>query len=371
MTPDELHDWILDDGIAPDLQRVIQLTVLSELDNLEPDATIDLMPEDIDWRRLILAGSILAKSDHRHHQEAALRIATGAMTLSEEVSIRDAAAVLMSKMGNHRAVHLGEQRDQVDVDLNTRLGVSLRLETQRRELNNSILIGSTGEQLQVNGFQHEFWEGATQDATWLSTSAPTASGKTYLVSKWLIDELETGQAKVAVYLAPTRALVSEVEASLEDALKGHGTTTIEVTSLPLAGKFHEIISSKKAVIFVFTQERLHLLANALEEHFAVDLLVVDEAHKIGDNQRGVVLQDAVERLSRVNPKLKAVFISPATENPEELLADAPSEVAKKSRLRAMFPRSYRMSFLLSKRGLKPKNGSLVYAMELKCWTSAF
>jgi hypothetical protein len=74
---------------------------------------------------------------------------------------------------------------------------------------------------------------------------------------------------------------------------------------------------------VLTQERLHLLANAIGGAFKVDLLVVDEAHKIGDNQRGVILQDAIERVSRSNPELKLVFISPATQNPQDLLADAP------------------------------------------------
>jgi hypothetical protein len=66
------------------------------------------------------------------------------------------------------------------------------------------------------------------------------------------------------------------------------------------------------------------LANALGDEAEVDLLIVDEAHKIGDNQRGVILQDAIERLERDNPQLKVVFISPATQNPEELLADAPA-----------------------------------------------
>lgn len=77
---------------------------------------------------------------------------------------------------------------------------------------------------------------------------------------------------------------------------------------------------------MFTQERLHLLANALGNGFSFDLLIVDEAHKIGDNQRGVILQDAIERAARANPDMKVVFISPATQNPEELLADAPDGI---------------------------------------------
>jgi superfamily II DNA or RNA helicase len=32
---------------------------------------------------------------------------------------------------------------------------------------------------------------------------------------------------------------------------------------------------------------MHLLANILGDDFNVDLVIVDEAHKIGDNQRGI------------------------------------------------------------------------------------
>ena len=99
-----------------------------------------------------------------------------------------------------------------------------------------------------------------------------------------------------------------------------------MSSLPIPDKYKTARAGGARVIFVFTQERLHLLANVLSDELSIDLLIVDEAHKIGDNQRGVVLQDAIERATRANPKLKAVFISPATQNPEELLTDAPEGV---------------------------------------------
>jgi replicative superfamily II helicase len=99
-----------------------------------------------------------------------------------------------------------------------------------------------------------------------------------------------------------------------------------VSSLPLRAKYNAALRDGAKLILVFTQERLHLLANVLGDAVGIDLLIVDEAHKIGDNQRGVILQDAVERASRANPALKLVFISPATQNPEELLVDAPEGV---------------------------------------------
>ncbi|KCV28146.1 helicase C-terminal domain protein, partial [Bordetella bronchiseptica 00-P-2730] len=199
----------------------------------------------------------------------------------------------------------------------------MRLEAQRREMDRSILVQSSGAWLQVNDFQQRFWSNAGGER-WLSASAPTASGKTFLVLQWLIDQVIAREARVAVYLAPTRALVSEIETSLKRLLGN--TEEIEVSSLPLPDKYRAARAGGARVILVFTQERLHFLANVLSDVLSIDLLIVDEAHKIGDNQRGVILQDAIERATRANPKLKAVFISPATQNPEELLTDAPDGV---------------------------------------------
>lgn len=318
----ELQSWLLQEGVRSDLDAITRLMVRSELDNLAPDPSAQ-PSEAIDWPRLLLAGSILARSDQRVDQEAALRIATAAVSLTDDQELNDAGAVLMGKLSNFRAVTLATDRRMVVADLEGRLGVALRLEAQRREMDRSILVQSRGAWLQVNDFQQRFWTNAA-GARWLSASAPTASGKTFLVLQWLIDQVSAGEARVAVYLAPTRALVSEIETSLKSLLGDTGM--IEVSSLPLPDKYRAARAGGARVILVFTQERLHLLANVLGEVLSIDLLIVDEAHKIGDNQRGVILQDAIERASRANSKLKAVFISPATQNPGELLTDAPPGV---------------------------------------------
>lgn len=315
----DLQTWLLQTGIREDLDAVTQQTVRLELDNLAPTPSARSV-ETIEWPRLLLAGSILARSDQRAYQEAALRIATAAINLSDDRTLKDAAAVLLSKLSNFRAIKLANDRDMLAPNLDERLGISLRLEAQRREMDGSVLIQSSGAWLQVNDFQQRFWTNAIGER-WLSASAPTASGKTFLVLQWLIDQVIAGETRVTVYLAPTRALVSEIEGNLQVLLgKKH---SVEVSSLPLADKYNIARSGGAPLILVFTQERLHLLANVLSGMFIIDLLIVDEAHKIGDNQRGVILQDAVERAARANPKLKAVFISPATQNPGELLADAP------------------------------------------------
>ncbi len=319
MSLEDLQSWLLAEGVRDDLNKIVRLTVRSELDNLAEEVD-EITVEGIDWQRLVFAGSILARSEARADQEAALRIAVAAISLTDDKVVRDAGAVLLGKLSNFRAVSLAVDRNLVGRNLDERLGIALRLESQRREMDRSILVETTGTWMQVNDFQQRFWTNASR-ARWLSASAPTASGKTFLVLQWLVDQLSAAGAKVAIYLAPTRALVSEIETNLQNLLgnkKG-----IEVSSLPLRSRYDAARSGGHRLVLVLTQERLHLLANVLGDAFLVDLLIVDEAHKIGDNGRGVILQDSIERAARTNPQMKVVFISPATQNPEELLADAP------------------------------------------------
>lgn len=321
MSLESLQTWLVEEGILKDLDVITRILVRNELDNLEDESSsADEDFKSVDWHRLLLAGSILARSDLRRNQEAALRIATAAISLPESPTLKDAGAVLLGKLSNFRAVSLATERKLVADNLETRLGISLRMEAQNREISHSILVQSSGHWMPVNDFQQRFWNSALAGG-WLSASAPTASGKTFLVLQWLIDQMSNKGAKTAIYLAPTRALVSEIESSLKALLQGNDS--IEVSSLPLPNKYKAAQSGNFNAIFVFTQERFHLFANVLKDQLAVDVLVVDEAHKIGDHQRGVILQDAIERISRINPNLRAVFISPATQNPEELLSDAP------------------------------------------------
>ena len=323
MTPAELQSWLVKEGLRDELDELTRQTVISELDNLSSVSEGDKAEALPDWSRLLFAGSILVRSDEREHQDAALRIATAAMTLTSSNVIRDAASVLLSKLSNFRAIALAEDRRLLSAGVEERLGITLRIEAQHRQMSQSVLVESSGRWLPVNDFQQRFWSSAGNHS-WVSASAPTASGKTFLVLQWLVDQMRSTDTNIAVYLAPTRALVSEIEGNLQKLFGGK--LGIEVSSLPLRTTYDAARRSGAKLILVLTQERLHLLANALTDAFRVDLLIVDEAHKIGDNQRGVILQDAIERVCRNNSALKLVFISPATQNPEELLVDAPSGV---------------------------------------------
>ena len=120
----ELQSWLLENGIRDDLNKLTRLTVRNELDNLAPEESSD-SAESIDWARLLLAGSILARSNEKGDQDAALRIATGAVLLAKGQALKDAGGVLMSKLSNFRAISLACVRKLVSADLDSRLGTAL------------------------------------------------------------------------------------------------------------------------------------------------------------------------------------------------------------------------------------------------------
>ncbi|GEC15816.1 DEAD/DEAH box helicase [Nitrobacter winogradskyi] len=325
MTEDELIEWLLAEGVASDLALLSRVNALQELENVEPVEAVTKALNAVDWNRLLLAGSILARSEARPPREAALLIATSSITLAKRGPTRDAAALLFEQLSNKLAVGLAQRRGEVGVDLDARLGVGARLELTRNRLKNSVVLEADGGLLEVNAFQRSFWTGSQDERGWMSASAPTACGKTYLVLQWLLDQMRAKRARMVVYLAPTRALVSETETNLRDLLSSAslGADQIRVSSLPLTDEYLAMRNGGPPLVAVFTQERLHLFANALSDEMEIDLLIVDEAHKIGDAKRGVILQDAIERVTRASPKVRAVFISPATQNPHTLLDDAP------------------------------------------------
>lgn len=324
MSAEELRSWIIE-VLQEELRAIALASAALEIDNLT--RSTETTEFKFEWNRSLLAASILAQSPRASEREAALRIGTGAILLSNQQAVQDAGAIILRKLSNQRAVDLAIAKGRIRPGLNERLGVVMRLEAERSHLDQSILMEATGERLEVNDFQRDLWSAANQDQAWVSASAPTASGKTFLVLKWIVDEFRKHPDQTVVYLAPTRALVSEIEVALTHLAKA-AEVTAAITSIPSMQHLLKTASMPGGHIFVVTQERLHLLTNLLKDDFQVDRLVIDEAHKIGDVRRGVILQDAVERTLRANPALKAVFVSPGTKNPEVLLEDAPANAKR-------------------------------------------
>ncbi|HEY4942304.1 MAG TPA: DEAD/DEAH box helicase [Rhizomicrobium sp.] len=318
MKLEQLQDWIVSEqGMKAEVELISRYSAAQSLGLVQ--TPLDLSGYKPDWPRLIFAASVLSKSSVPRHAEAALMVAHAGVLYSKNERIQDASAVLLLQLANQRAVDLALLRGLIRQGLDERLGATEGILAARRELAQSVFL-ARGSTIQTNAFQRQFWD-ELENASWISASAPTASGKTYLVLRWLLNEFVSQRCKLAVFLAPTRALVGEIERQLLDLAVEHQIEGLRVASLPLS----DLGDRSRPTILVFTQERLHVFLNTLETAPIIDIAIVDEVQKLGDGLRGVILQDAVERIARSNKAARFVFLSPLTQNPETVLLDAPKE----------------------------------------------
>jgi len=301
-------------SVRADLHALANRAVANELGKRFEAADDLTLNAPLDWGALLLTASALSLSESGDAQLAALRIAQGClMENPSDGTYADGAGLVLDALANHQALDLAVRRQLVAPNLADRLPLPARLDWSRRTFENQVdLVG--GDSLAVNRFQRALWD-ELQIHDRVSVSAPTSAGKSFILGRWVFDLVSSGSTLNVVYLVPTRALVSQVEHDLR-RLVSKGAQAVNVTSMPLPGA----MSADEPNILVFTQERLHLLLTTLPS-LAVGALIVDEAHKFGDSERGVLLQDVVERVIALNPQAKILYASPLTSNPELLVED--------------------------------------------------
>jgi hypothetical protein len=320
----DLQTWLCDlPGFQSRLERVIVESVAWQFPALNRVPSSRQIEHD--WQYLLLCGSVLATSLLDRCQDGALRIAQHCLTSrSTSPEEKDAAAVILDALTNKPAIRLAEQRSLLEKDIIRRLPLPLQEDMIRRTLENTIALPGQ-DYLGVNRFQKQLWDMAEAN-DWISVSAPTSAGKTYIVKRWLEVFVRTHPRANIVYLVPTRALIQEVESDLRRHFAEARLSAVNVSSFPLTGS----LLPDKANVFVFTQERYHLLLMSVTGNFAADVLVVDEAQKLGDRQRGVLLQQVIDESIARRASTKVFFLSPLTANPEVLIEDCPAELSAKS-----------------------------------------
>jgi len=264
----------------------------------------------IDWNNMLGIASVLSYSDHNEHLDAALRIAQTA--ISEDgtsITQKEGAAVILQSLTNKPAIKLAIERGRISKDFEEHLPLPLKLQKLRSDFENSITLGD--QTVSLNKFQTRVHNSYLENDA-ISISAPTSSGKSFILCSIIIGEMLKGKKSI-VYLVPTRALIAQVEEDLRKLLDKYKLSTVNLTTVP---QFDTIQYDSN--IFVFTQERLHWF---LIEHreFKLDIIIIDEAHKIEDPYRGILLQQKLEEVISANPNVKVYFSSPFTSNPELLL----------------------------------------------------
>lgn len=143
-----------------------------------------------------------------------------------------------------------------------------------------------------------------------SFSAPTSMGKTFVITKFILNKLKNNTQDNFIILVPTRALISEIANKIIKEFKdfiGAGKHRIVTT---LAS-----ITENDKFIAVLTPERLYysMLENPKLEF---QYLFIDEAHKIsGRDKRSITYYKILDMLKN-NNNVRIYFSSPVIPNPD-------------------------------------------------------
>lgn len=285
----------------------VKLSTLKSTRNVFANVRPDEATPDIDWDRYLLAASLVTTQAPELVQSGALRIVQGCIQdLDAAPRQKEAANYLLRRLGNVRAADLAYTKGLAPKGEDG-VGMSpLSLDLVRQTLELSVDGGD--HRVPVNQFQRQFWSSAEKHR-WTSVSAPTSAGKSHIVRQWLAAQITTYATYRAVYLVPTRALIEEVSRELEAALGSRAA----VTTMPWDAHG----GLRPYEIFVLTQERLHILLRK-RPSLTLDLIFVDEAQKLNDGTRGVLLQRTLDEAVRCG-KPKVIFASPLTSNPGMLV----------------------------------------------------
>lgn len=316
MSMKELPGWLVNNqGFINKLKGLTISSVVNQFPSVRAFNNQSVSDQDISY--LLTCGSVLSQSNDDLCQDAALRISQYCLINLNSEQRKDSAALILDALANNATVELAVKKGFLKEGFEKRLPIAGQLETTKRKIEHTIEIGND-KLIYANKFQSEFWD-RVQKNEWVSVSAPTSVGKSFILESWVEDYINKKDRGLIVYLVPTRALISEVYESLLIRLDSNGTGVINIQTLPLKTSY----DNTRVNIFIFTQERLNIFYNSLNERPIVDLLIIDEAHKIGDSLRGIFLQYVLEMTCARNRQIKVIFASPFTSNPELLLSDAP------------------------------------------------
>ncbi|GKT09450.1 DEAD/DEAH box helicase [Desulforhabdus sp. TSK] len=152
---------------------------------------------------------------------------------------------------------------------------------------------------------------------------PTSSGKTLLAEFRIIQtKVNVANAWIA-YLVPTRALVNQVTVRLRRDLGPLGFKVEQATpAYELDALEEELLSAPGSFdVLVTTPEKLDLLIRngaADQGGRPLGLVVLDEAHNLGDGERGLRSELVLATINRESPDTHFLLLTPFIPNAEEL-----------------------------------------------------
>lgn len=158
-----------------------------------------------------------------------------------------------------------------------------------------------------------------------SYSGPTSMGKTFVIRKFIINEIKNNVKKNYVVVVPTKALIAEITSDF-----------ISELNILLKDKKYRVINTYNEInendnfnyIMIYTQERL--LSHLINSCIKVNNVFIDEAHKLFyKDTRTMYFYKILDILRNQDTVPNIYFSAPLIKNPNEFLELLP-EIGTKS-----------------------------------------
>lgn len=332
------------------------LFIISACKQLERIPNIRFLHNEIpDLKYLLEVAQIFAQCSNENMQNISQRIAQYVIEFVDNDIFKQVAYMILELLVNKQAINLAQKLHKLPEKVYYLQPFKFTLENINRDIEYSFYV-TDNDIVHCNKFQKDFWQGVENSSNIVSISAPTSAGKSFIVQKWLKYHLEldnSNNINVGI-VVPTRALINQFEKDLKEEFYDY-KSKVNIISMPFA---KSTLVNKSKNIYVFTQERMSIfLSRNKSQNFKA--VFIDEAHKVGDNERGVLLQQVIDEIIRRNNNTRVVFAGPFVKNPEDVYINA---VKIKSTLQTVDRNYFHICRRLSDQRVCPKK--LAIELEL-------
>lgn len=285
---------------------------------------LKIPPENL--RKAGWLASILANSPIEEHKQRAQFFASLVYLQSpDDISAQQLSYVINSRSGNLTATRfLGLLFNKAENIANQTFAGSFGavLDEELASERFDKIISLNQQSFLATDFQKHLWENLSNE-TEISVSAPTSSGKSFIIQKFIQNEFFNAQKMRVLYIVSSRALLAQVSEEFRRILD----LKVEVKTSFVFAEGNELFDKQ---IFILTPERcLRLLQEKWRSDFFLDIVFVDEIQNVENEEgRGVLMEYVLNEISDLFPKAKMVTAGPFINNNQQVFNDLLSKESR-------------------------------------------
>lgn len=278
------------------------------------DSIKSIHTENDELKKSIWLVSILSSSNNQNHKRKA-QLFTSLLYLNnkENIEILKACYILFSRLGNLTATkfldHLYIKEEVNPVELRAKYDFGDLLSHELLYEREKKIISSSDNSFLITDFQKELWQGLN-NVSEIAISAPTSSGKSFIIKQYLINEFSIKKNFKVLYIVPSRALINQVSEDFKKELN---------FNVHIKTSFVEENEIFVKEIYILTPERCIILLNS---NINIEFIFIDEIQGIEDVYgRGLTFEYVFNEISLKYPLAKFVSAGPNIDNPEKTFTD--------------------------------------------------